>query len=235
MNAADAAAALAGGADIIDAKDPAAGALGAVSIEMFRQIHALVAGQRPVSAALGDASDARVVEQQAAAFARAGAAFVKVGFAGLANEATIAALLRAAGRGVQSVGRSTQVVAVAYADGDRVNAPGIAAITTAAVRASVGGVLIDTADKAGPGLTAILSPNEIEQWVTVAHEARLWVAVAGKLSEADLESVAGSGADIAGVRGAACIAGRSGFVTATRVNTLRARCGADRLLARPSP
>ena len=37
-NAEEAAAALAGGADVIDAKDPAAGALGPVPVQVFREI-----------------------------------------------------------------------------------------------------------------------------------------------------------------------------------------------------
>ncbi len=59
-NAEEAMAALAGGADLIDAKDPAAGALGAVSLDVLRDIHSTVAGLRPVSAALGDAIDERL-------------------------------------------------------------------------------------------------------------------------------------------------------------------------------
>ena len=59
--AAEAAAALAGGADIIDAKNPLAGALGAVSETTLREIAAAVAGWRPVTAALGSANHALVV------------------------------------------------------------------------------------------------------------------------------------------------------------------------------
>jgi hypothetical protein len=73
-NAAEASDALAGGADIIDAKEPLAGALGAVSVKVLREIHAAVAGARPVTAALGDASDEATVERAAAAFTAAGAA-----------------------------------------------------------------------------------------------------------------------------------------------------------------
>ena len=45
-SAEEAAAALAGGADLIDAKDPAAGPLGPVSLERFREIVVEVAGAR---------------------------------------------------------------------------------------------------------------------------------------------------------------------------------------------
>ena len=45
---------LAGGADIVDLKDPARGALGAVAVETVRATVAAVAGRRPVSAVTGD-------------------------------------------------------------------------------------------------------------------------------------------------------------------------------------
>jgi uncharacterized protein (UPF0264 family) len=51
-DAADAAAAVDGGADIIDAKDPSRGPLGPVSSATLSAIVAAVAGRRPVSAAL---------------------------------------------------------------------------------------------------------------------------------------------------------------------------------------
>jgi HAE1 family hydrophobic/amphiphilic exporter-1 len=51
----DARAAVDGGADIVDAKDPSAGAIAAVTLDVFREIADAVAGRRPVTAALGDA------------------------------------------------------------------------------------------------------------------------------------------------------------------------------------
>jgi uncharacterized protein (UPF0264 family) len=83
-NAIEASAALAGGADIIDAKEPTAGALGAVDIATFRNIHAAVGLARPISAALGDADEEDSLERQASAFTSAGAEFVKVGLSGIA-------------------------------------------------------------------------------------------------------------------------------------------------------
>ena len=82
-SAVEALAALAGGADLIDAKDARAGALGPVSIEALGEIHTAVAGERPVTAALGDADDEIAIEHVARTFAATGAAFVKVGFAGI--------------------------------------------------------------------------------------------------------------------------------------------------------
>src|SRR6185503_3129781 len=119
-SAAEVSAALAGGADVIDAKNPRRGPLGAVSLEVLREIHAAVARTRLVSAALGDADDEAAIERAARAFATAGASFVKVGFAGIASASRVTVLTAAAVQGAKagSHGRSG-VVAVAYGDADR--------------------------------------------------------------------------------------------------------------------
>ncbi len=48
------AAALEGGADIVDVKDPHAGALGAAGPDVLRAVASLVDGRASISAALGD-------------------------------------------------------------------------------------------------------------------------------------------------------------------------------------
>src|SRR5438094_4298290 len=95
-NADEAAAALAGGADIIDAKDPAAGAMGAVPGGVFRKIHGVVGGARPVTAALGDAKDGIAIDRAAREAAAAGARFVKIGFAGIDSASRVAEIVAAA-------------------------------------------------------------------------------------------------------------------------------------------
>jgi len=232
-NREEAVAARAGGADIIDAKDPARGPLGAVSIAVLREIHAASGGTRPVTAALGDAGDERAIERAACAYAAAGAMLVKVGFAGVAGVERATALLAAAMRGatVGSGGRCG-VIAVAYADAHRVASLAPSALTEAAATVGAAGVLLDTADKDGPGLRDLLSPRALAAWVAQAHEARLLVALAGRLRVDDLGFVRDAGADIAGVRGAACEGGRTGRVTAARVRALRRLCDPARPAAR---
>ncbi|MGH7675643.1 MAG: (5-formylfuran-3-yl)methyl phosphate synthase, partial [Gemmatimonadales bacterium] len=75
--------ALLGGADLIDAKDPERGALGAVTPGVLRSIYAAVHSRRPVSAALGDAVDEARVARRVSAAAAIGVAYVKVGFRGI--------------------------------------------------------------------------------------------------------------------------------------------------------
>jgi uncharacterized protein (UPF0264 family) len=214
----EASAALAGGADVIDAKDPAF-ALGAVSLEVLRQIHAACAGLRPVTAALGDAADEARVERAAAMMTAAGARLVKVGFAGTADRARVSALLAAAVRGAHA-GGDGGVVAVAYADADRVASLAPAGVAEVAGPGGAAGVLLDTADKNGPGLRRLVSSRALAAWVARAHDAGLFVALAGKLEAEDLGYVRDAGADIAGVRGAACDGRRTGPVSAEKVRRL---------------
>ena len=224
-SAAEAVAALAGGADVIDAKDPLAGALGAVSVEVLREISTTVAGVRPVTAALGDATDEARVERHARVFAGAGAALVKIGFAGIACAERVEALTAAAVRGA-AAGRRSQsgIVVVAYADSDRARSLPPDAFVTLAARAGADGVLLDTADKAGPGLRGLVTPEALAAWAATVHATGLFVALAGKLTSADIPFVCDAGADIAGVRGAACEGGRIGCVTSDRVRLLREQC-----------
>jgi uncharacterized protein (UPF0264 family) len=221
-------AALAGGADIVDAKDPGTGALGAVAVDVLRAIHAAVGGRRPVTAAIGDATGEAAIERTASAFAAAGAAFVKVGFAGLASPAHVAALTAAARRGAcAGSGGHAGVIVVAYADAERAASLAPAALMDVAARTGARGVLLDTADKGGPGLTALVAPGALAAWVARAHASGLLVALAGKLTADDFPVVRDAGADIVGVRGAACDAGRTGQVSADRVRQLRTLCALE--------
>ena len=223
-NAEEAAAALAGGADIIDAKDPAAGPLGAVAIDVLRQIDAATGQARLLTAALGDAVDEDGTERSARAAALAGAKLVKVGFAGTRAPARVTALLRAAIRGATAAGdHRCGVVAVAYADADLVASLDADDLLDAAAAAGAAGVLLDTANKNGGGLRDLRSPAALSAWVARAHHAGLMTAVAGRLQIDDLDFVRDAGADVAGVRGAACEGGRTGRISMERVRALAAR------------
>ena len=213
--AAEAASAVAGGADIVDAKEPAAGALGAVALPVLREICATVGSARPVSAALGDGTDVGQIEADARACRNAGAAFVKVGVGRAATADGARQLLMAAARG------GISVIAVAYADLST-GLSGEALIDIAAA-AGVRGVLMDTAHKEGAGLPASIDAAALSAWVARARARRLIAAVAGQLTADDFAFARDSGADIVGVRGAACDGGRHGTLSSTRVQELQAR------------
>ena len=213
----DAMAAVDGGADIVDAKNPAAGALGAVTIDVFLAIATTVNGVKPLSAALGEPEDDRDAAHLTTAFAAAGARFVKLGFRAGATLATMTRVLAAA-RDASDAG----VIAAAYADVG--GALARQQVVDAAVAAGVAGVLLDTAHKTGPGLSSLCSPQALLEWTTHVSAAGLLVALAGRLSLEDIERVGACGAAIVGVRGAACDDGRTGRVSRARVQKLKAAC-----------
>lgn len=226
-NAAEARAALLGGADIIDAKDPAAGALGAVTLDVMRGIRRVIPPERLVSAALGDASDEAEVERDARGFTEAGASFVKIGFAGISSQTRVAKLLQCAARA------SSRVVAVAYADAVDTILP--SGLLDQVAAAGAYGVLLDTADKRGPGLRDLIDARALAAWVSDVHSRGLIVAVAGKLGVHDLAFVYDAGADIAGVRGAACDGERNGIVSTHEVRRLRAHLDSLVRVSVPNP
>lgn len=225
-DAADAVAATLGGADIIDAKDPQAGPLGAVTPEVFTAISRAVAGIRPLSAALGDARAEAGVAGLTSAFTTAGASFVKIGFVESITAGAAQRLLRRArdtALAHSSGPHTTGVIGVAYADRHGGVPP--MDLIEVAVRAGAAGVLLDTADKDGATLTQLMPADTLACWVRMACSAGLLTTLAGRLSAADLPLLRDVGVDIVGVRGAACDHGRQGRVNASRVSLLKAACG----------
>jgi uncharacterized protein (UPF0264 family) len=218
--------AAAAGADIVDVKNPAEGSLGAPSPAVIEGVRAAVPPQLPVSAAIGDMPNLPGTAALAAlGAARSGARFVKVGLWGVSTEAEAVALLGTVRKAVPDA----VVVAAAYADARRVAHGPLAPELLAQVAhaAGVAMCLLDTAVKDGRGLLDWLSPDTLASLVADAHAAGLQVALAGALRAEDLPVVAATGADIAGVRSAACGNGqRSGPLEAARVRALRAACAA---------
>ena len=222
MDADEARVAAAAGADIVDVKNPAEGSLGAPSPAVIAAVRAAVPRALPVSAAIGDMPNLPGTAALAALGAAcSGAAFVKAGLWGVSTEAEAVTLLRA----IKEAVPGAAVVAAAYADARRVAHAPLAPelLPRVASAAGVGVCLLDTAVKDGRGLLEWLSPDALTSLVADAHDAGMEFAVAGALRADDLPIVHATGADIAGVRSAACSDGaRSGPLDAARVRALRA-------------
>jgi uncharacterized protein (UPF0264 family) len=219
-NEEEARAALAGGAEIIDAKEPSLGALGAVEIGVLRGIVNAVNGMRPVSAALGDSGAADVLATSARAAAEAGATFVKVGFADVYDLVAVRVRLARVMDGALLPSSPCAVVAVAYADWDEVGGAAPQTVLAAAAAEGAMGVLMDTVRKDGAGLFRCLGRAALGSLVRDARTRSLMVALAGRISIEDLSFAYEAGAEIVGVRGAACEHGREGRVLESRVREL---------------
>ena len=215
-DASEAEAALAGGADIIDAKEPLNGPLGPVAPDTLAAITAAVAGKTPISVALGDVGTADLREC-AQRLRSPGVSFMKIGFAGTHRYCRLADDVRTL---AASIGPANLVL-VAYADYERADAPSPESVVSLAEDAGAWGVLLDTHDKRSAALTALMSPRELHAFVMLAKARGRVVALAGRLTAQDVEPVRVTGADILGVRGAACNGGRAGVVAVDRVLGLR--------------
>jgi len=225
--------ALAGGADIVDVKNPAEGSLGAASPAVLGRVRARVSPPAELSAALGDAPHLPGTLAFAAFGAVAcGAEYVKVGLLGSGRPREALELLVAVQRAAHDADPRARVVAVGYADAARVGALPPALLPAIARDAGLYGVMLDTAVKDGTSALDALGDAAVADFLAAARDAGLVAGLAGALRAEHLPRVRQLGADIVGVRGAACEGGRSGAVRAERVCALRAALG---LSTPPSP
>jgi uncharacterized protein (UPF0264 family) len=216
----EARAAVAGGADIVDAKDPAGGALGGLPAATLRAIRDALPAGTPFTVALGDAPTAADVAERLAGLRPGEVQFVKAGFAGLTSEAEVRRVLAGVREAIAFLA-PCQLVAVAYADWESAGAPSPAMVVAAAVAEGVGGVLLDTAGKDSGRLTEIVPHGALAAFTAAASSAGLLVALAGSLTEEDLAAVIMAGAQVVGIRGAACDGERTDRVSEARVAAVR--------------
>ena len=222
-SAEEVAAALAGGADIIDAKEPARGPLGAVDPAVLRAIAGRTPGDVPLSVALGDLGEPAAVRLAVRSMRlprRRAPIYLKLGFAGVDSLERIEELLRVAADAAEGM----RLVGVAYADHAAAGTVAARDLTTALIAAGAHGLLVDTWAKQGRGLLDLLSHGEIAALARRCRQDGLLFALAGSLDRSSLARVAGL-ADVVGVRGAACRGGRSGTIDPARVAELRRLAG----------
>jgi (5-formylfuran-3-yl)methyl phosphate synthase len=222
-------AAIAGGADIIDAKEPGSGSLGPVSPEVLREIVERVPPQLEVSAALGDPVDPlrlRRMIKSLPILARPSRPYLKLGFAGISNLQRIRTLLQAACAAAENLPDPARIIAVAYGDSELAGTASPERICRIAAEVRAAGVLVDTHTKASGHLFDWMLPGRLRQLFADARSQGLLTAVAGGLGTEQLETALWTGPDAIGFRGAACSGGRMGRVSEPRVRALRQRLGA---------
>lgn len=217
------AAAIAGGADIIDVKNPAEGSLGASFPHVIRAVRQLTPEAIPVSAAIGDVPDLPGMASLASAGAAGcGVQYVKVGLMGPRTDEEAYTLLAAVCRAAREQDPLVRVMATAYADADRIGSLPPAELPAIAAAAGAAGSMIDTARKGATTLLTELPVPVLEQFIDESRRAGLLVALAGSLGADDLPRIRALAPDIVGFRGAACTGGdREGRVHEHAVRRLR--------------
>lgn len=204
----EAAAALAGGADLIDIKEPANGPLGRADWPVAASIVEAVAGRAPVSAACGELelSPLPVVP---------GLTLVKFGLAGWADRDWPSAWQRI------RLSWSCGAVAVAYADWQLCDAPPADEVAAIAIRDRFDAFLIDTFEKNGRTLLDNMDLPVIARLTRQCQTAGVPVALAGSLGLSEIERLRDVHPDWIAVRGAACRRGRGSKVDVDRVKELK--------------
>lgn len=209
--------ALDAGTDWLDLKEPEKGALGAVPLEVVSQVvkwsndHQL---QVPVSATIGDCwEQPELIPKRVAAMAETGVDFVKIGIFANKFSAEIAMAIE------NSVGLSARLIVLCFAE-----APPGSEDISAIADLGASGLMLDTAEKQDGRLTEKMSVSEIHRFVIDVKNRQCLCGLAGSLRIDDIDTLAKSGADYLGFRGALCDRHiRNGELSSAEVRRLKNR------------
>lgn len=216
-NVAEADAALRGGADWIDLKEPTNGPLGAVDADIARSIVARVGGRAKVSAAAGELLDWSTAG--AREFLQIeGISQFKLGLAQCRDQTWRDAWLTAQ---CEIVAAGKELVAVSYADDAAAHSPALADIAALAIDAPCQWLLIDTFDKRSGTLLSCLVAAELREIFQRVRWHGITTAAAGRLTPAAIAELPLDSVDVVAVRSAACGGDRAGMVCAEHVAALR--------------
>lgn len=203
------------GADFIDLKDPAAGALGGLTPERIASIVAVLRAAHPgvpVSATIGDvpASERDTILRRVAAVSACGVDYVKVGLMPGPEAAELLCELRQC---------RAPVVPVLLAD------EGVDFALMGVVDAFPA-LMLDTADKRGGSLLDRIEPHVLARFIAQVQASGRMAGLAGALRADDVPLLCDLAPDFAGFRSAVCASGRASALEPARVRDLRGRLSA---------
>ena len=183
----------AGGADIIDLKDPAKGALGALDVSAAARIVRAVGKRLPVSAAVGSPPGApSSLADAVAAMSATGVDYVKIG---LSPDRATADCVRA----LAPQAKNTKLIGVLFADC-------VPDLDFLRLMASNGftGAMLDTAKKGAGRLLDYMDIAALDRFIGRCRENRLLSGLAGSLEAPDVPRLLPLEPDYLGFRGSLC-------------------------------
>jgi FolB domain-containing protein len=183
----------AGGADIIDLKNPSQGALGALDPSVAAEIVRAIAGRRHVSATAGAAHPSPDVAVAAvASMSQTGVDYVKVG---LSSDQAGAECIRALGALTDKI----QLVGILFAD----RKPDLGLLPLMAEQ-GFRGAMLDTAAKGSGRLLDHMGVAALDRFVGQCRDVGLKSGLAGSLEAPDVPRLLPLRPDYLGFRGALC-------------------------------
>jgi uncharacterized protein (UPF0264 family) len=223
-DAAEAVVACEHGADIVDIKDPARGALGRATNEVVSAIVEAIefrseAASIPVTMALGEL---RELDRDSIEIPH-GISALKLGLAGCASRhdwqsdwADFKASCDA------QLPLAPDWVAVVYADHRLAESPAAIEVIRTGAELNCRGVLIDTFTKSAGRLWDFVDAVMLRDWADAIHDQGMFAAVAGSLRACDLNKMSDLPVDIVAVRGGVCSGGeRHSTIDARRIREFR--------------
>lgn len=203
--------AAAAGADLIDLKEPSAGALGGLPVATIREVAGALRGRgmpQPISATIGDWPMAQheAIMAHVHAVAACGVDYVKVG---IQDEAGAAGVLRAL------AGCGHPVVPVFIAD--RGVDP---ALLAQACALPFPALMLDTADKRAGSLFDCLGEFTLKRYIRQMRRGGHLAGLAGALRSRHLPQLRRLAPDFAGFRSAVCEGARTGKLMPQKVEAL---------------
>jgi len=181
--------------DIIDLKQPARGALGALDIVDVQTIVATLEKTSLISATVGDLPmQAELIFNAIEKMAETGVNYIKIGFFPDSNWTPIIKRLQILTQ------RGLKLIAVLFAD----QHPDLKSISLFS-EAGFKGVMLDTMKKTKGSLTQVMPLETIQEFVKSAQQQQLLCGLAGSLRETDIATLLPLQADYLGFRGALCV------------------------------
>lgn len=182
------------GVDIIDIKNPHAGALGALEINAVKKIVRKVNGKTLTSATIGDIKpDNPKLSAYISDMSDTDVDYVKVGLFDKQASDYFVNTIRTA------VNNDIKLVIVLFAE-DYQGKESILPL----LESGIVGIMLDTREKKDRNLLNILDKNELSQFIGTAKEYKLLTGLAGSLRFKDIQTLLSIKPDYLGFRGALC-------------------------------
>ena len=181
------------GVDVVDLKQPARGALGALDLGSVAAIVAALRPQTVVSATVGDLPmQPDWVFDAVVAMAATGVDYVKIGFFPGGD-------WRGCVERLSALTGKQRLIAVLFAD----TRPDLS-VVAALADAGFSGVMLDTMNKGAGSLPQWLACDQLREFVRLARSRSLLTGLAGSLRLEDIATLLPLEADYLGFRGALC-------------------------------
>jgi (5-formylfuran-3-yl)methyl phosphate synthase len=213
-DASEAQAAIDGGVDLIDVKEPRAGSLGPADVVTWQAIAEVVGETRPLSVALGELQTDPVCDLARQA---GGMKFAKIGLANCCDDARWEMRWREA---IDCLPAGVASVAVIYADYLTARSPTPATIVRLAACYECEAVLFDTHSKQQGHLFDHLAEQDLTPIILEARKHGLKVVMGGSLRGDLVCRVLELGPDYVAVRGAVCRGDRNNQVDRNLIESL---------------